>query len=222
MILIDGKEYLAEQAIEVTRKNTVPVQRVERGFDVQDHVTASPLQLKLVLILFDKDGDYDRCHETSYEYLRSIHDKKSLVTVDCSDYAGKSCSGITTSMIYDDMVITHLGQVVQRGNVYLCTVLFTQVTKTAIATDTLYIQEVEKVVDPVTGNITTPTSVRWSKTPIEPSNINELTNVDETEPMPSCHALSPAGENVTSKSMIDDILNWGANMLEGVTTRLFG
>lgn len=181
MILIDGKEYLAEQAIEVTRKNTVPVQRVESGFDVQDHVTASPLQLKVVLILFDEHGDYNRCHETSYKYLKDIYDSKSLINVDCSDYVGKSCSGITTSMIYDNMVITHLGQVVQRGNVYLCTVLFTQITKTAIATDTLYIQEDEEVVDPVTGEITKSPTIRWSKEPLPSKSVESLSHISDSD-----------------------------------------
>jgi len=183
MIKIGSKKYAADQVIEVNRENEVPVQPVERGFDVQDHIKINPLQVRIEVIIFDEEitlhgqweckrvGGKTECTEKTgvsertgtYEYLMDLRDNRELVMVDCSNYAR------TAPMIYPDMAITHLGQLAQRGGIFYCSVLFTQITKTMIASVPLYIQETTVDVDGETVE-----TVLWSKEPFEPTSVETL------------------------------------------------
>jgi len=210
LIKIDKKQYMAEQVIEVARSNTIPMQRVEEGFSVQDHIGASPLVLKVVLILFDidtrnplhsqsnpgswvmkKGGDvvweerYDKYRGDTYEHLKDIYESKRLVQVNCSGHAKDMRNKVAmhnTLMIYEDMAIASLGQAVQRGDTYLCDVTFIQITKTSIASRQLYVQEVAEVLKD--GELVSEATIRWSEEPFPPSNTETTTPVDETEDQP--------------------------------------
>lgn len=232
-VKIGGKYFIAAQAIEVVRENNVPRQRVESGFDVSDHIEHLPLQLKLQIILFDRevigntiwritstDGDieatpdntYDEYAEDAYNHLKAIYENKELVEVDCSRYSNKyePFSANTSGMIYENMAMTHLGQVVEIGNVYYCEILFTEITKTQIATEVLYVQEMT-----IEDGAEVP-HLRWSRTPFEPTTTEGATVVNESENPPGCMAISPDGQKVTSKNSLDDIMNWVSGIKEGI------
>jgi len=233
VVKIGGRYFLAAQAIETVRENTVPIQRVESGFDVQDHIQHLPLQLKLQIILFDRevigntiwritrtDGDleaapdnlHDEYAEDAYNHLKAIYENKELVEVDCSRYSNKydPFSAKTSGMIYELMALTHLGQVVEIGNVYYCDILFTQITKTQIATRMLYVQEMT-----IEDGVEVP-HLLWSETPFEPTTTEGATVVNESENPPGCRAISPDGQKVTSKSALDDVMNWVSGIKEGI------
>ena len=183
MIKIGKKQFNADQAIEIARDNEVPIQPVEKGFSVQDHIKISPLQVRVEVIIFDEEitlhGQWQckrvngkmECTEKTgvsertgtYEYLMDLRDNRELVLVDCSEYAR------TAPMIYPDMAITRLGQLVKRGEIFYCTIVFTQITKTDIVSVPLYIQETTVDVDGETVE-----TILWSKEPIEPVNVETL------------------------------------------------
>ena len=183
MIKIGSKKYSADQVIEVVRENAVPIQPVESGFDVQDHITKHPLQVRTELIIFDEEitlhGQWECervngrtvCTEKTgvseytgtYEYLMDLRDNRELVLVDCSNYARAA------PMIYPDMAITHLGQLAQRGGIFYCSVLFTQITKTEIISIPLYIQETTVDIDGEEVE-----TILWSKEPFEPASVETL------------------------------------------------
>lgn len=237
MIKIGDKSFLADQVIEISRENTVPIQPVETGFDVQDHIKLNPLQVRIEVIIFDdgvsssppsggttrvfdeSTGEWRQIYDGStvdtsvdpstgtYEHLMNLRDNRELVMVDCSNYAR------TAPMIYPDMAITHLGQLAQRGGIFYCSVLFTQITKTDVVSVPLYIQETTVDVDGVETY-----TILWSKEDLEPSSIESLARVAISENPPSCHAIAPDGQKVTSNNMLEDMWNWAA----GVTTGLHG
>ena len=224
MIKIGSRDFLADQVLEVVRQNTVPVQQVEQGFSVQDHIESLPLQLEIQLILFDDVDDYVYRGD-AYEHLKDIYDDKRLVKVDCSEYTdvSESYQAMASVLIYDDMAMTYLGQVVQRGSVYFCTVKFTHITKTEVKSQTLYIQEAKfetdedggEVLDE-NGNPIETYGVRWSKDDFEPTTVATTEAVDGQENPPSCRALSPAGERVTSKNLLEDVWDWASGVKEGL------
>ena len=182
MIKINSKEYLAERAVEVVRENIVPVQNAEYGFSVQDHIESLPLQVELQLVLYDDNTD-NIWSEDSYEHLKQIYESKQLAKVDCSGFAETKGNGAprsigkNTVMIYESMAMTFLSQVMQRGNVYFCTVKFTHITKTVVKSQTLYIQEVDEVTDD-DGVVTTGATIRWSADKIEPPNAEDAEALD--------------------------------------------
>lgn len=216
MIKIGTKKYSADQVIEVSRENTVPIQPVESGFFVQDHIKLVPLQVRIEVIIFDEEitlhGQWDCeriggkmvCTEKTgvsertgtYEYLMNLRDNRELVMVDCSDYAR------TAPMIYPDMAITHLGQLVQRGGIFYCSILFTQITKTDIVSVSLYVQESSIDVD---GEIVE--TILWSKEPIEPVNVESLSTVDESVDMPFI-GIPPIDILLSAGDIITDIFEW--------------
>ena len=183
LIKIGNKQYNADQVIEISRENSVPIQPVESGYDVQDHIKLNPLQVRIEVIIFDDEitlhgqwtckrvnGSMECTEKTgvseytgTYEYLMDLRDNRELVLVDCSNYAR------TAPMIYPDMAITHLGQLAQRGGIFYCSVLFTQITKTEIVSVPLYIQETTVDVDG--DDVET---ILWSKEPFEPTSVETL------------------------------------------------
>lgn len=183
MIKIGNKKFAADQVIEISRDNDVPIQPVESGFDVQDHIKLNPLQVRIEVIIFDEEttlhGQWECervngrtvCTEKTgvstytgtYEYLMDLRDNRELVLVDCSNYARSA------PMIYSDMAITHLGQLAQRGGIFYCSVMFTQITKTEIVSIPLYIQETTVDVDGEEVE-----TILWSKEPLEPTNVETL------------------------------------------------
>ena len=195
VVKIGGKSFLAAQSIEVVRENTVPMQRVEEGFAVQDHINKLPMQLKLQLILFDRsvigntvwritktggdveatpDNTYEEYCEDAYNHLKAIYENKELVEVDCSRYSNKyenAFSSNNAGMIYEYMAMTYLGQTVQIGNTYFCDVMFTQITKTQIATRMLYVKEMT-----IEDGVEVP-HLLWSETPFEPTTTESLSVV---------------------------------------------
>lgn len=188
MIKIGDEIYYAEQVVMVQRENEIPVQPVEVGFDVQDHIRNSPLQARIELVIFNSSrllnarkvstitrtfahGDYSG----TFQYLQDLHNSGEMVMLDCSAHQGNS------SMIYPNMVVTNLGQVVQMGGTYHCTVMFTQITQTKITKTDLYVQDSQQI-DPVTGEVVQ--TVIWSKDPVEPTTTEELVLLDESEDRP--------------------------------------
>lgn len=217
MIKINEKKYSASQVVDVHSNNEIPIQPVESGFDVQDHIRKEPLQVKVELLIFDDevtlhgqwgcsrvDGHIE-CDELTgpapdtgtYKYLMELRDNREVFLLDCSDYARQA------SMIYPDMAITHLGQLVQRGATYYCTVLFVQITRQVIVTEKLYIQETD------TKNI------RWSKEPIPPTTTESLTTVDETEDQPVIRRppIEAMPSSIKPGGLVNNILEWCANLL---------
>lgn len=192
MITIDGKEFLADRKIEIVRENSVPTQRVENGFDVQDHIARIPLQLKTVLILFDESSSDTR--ETAYKHLKGIYEGKQLVDVDCSEHS-------QNDMIYANMAMTHLGQVVQRGNTYSCDVLFTQITKTTIVSKTLHVQEKD-----VDGEM----RILWSDKPIKEPPVEALAPIDEKEDQPVVlrAPIEAMPSSIKPGGLVNNILDW--------------
>jgi hypothetical protein len=235
MITIDGEEYLADRVIEVTQEHTVPMQRTEKGFSVQDHIESVPLKLEMEIILFDGGDNVTR--KQTYANLQSVYDDKQLVKIDCT---GEDNDYARDDMIYENMAMTHLSRAVQRGNVYYCIVLFTEITKTAIETAQIFVQEVDAVVDDE-GNETSAATIRWSKDAFEPTTVETptivdqgsegtlvlgtsgfyrtgrvITPVDTEDNPPSCHALSPTGEKVTSKNLLEDVWDWASGVKAGL------
>lgn len=209
---------MAEQGIEVVRDNTVPVQQVEEGFSVQDHIEAQPLKLRISIILFDSSEGHWISRGDAYDRLKTIYNNKSLVEVDCSEHTESVAPvGYTythdkhlerttksyTEMIYDNMAMTHLGQVVQHGNVFFCEVRFTQITKSEITTKQLFVQEIGEVTDD-DGNVTQGATVLWSDEPFgEPTEVE----VAETVPLGEYMRMSPSERGVpTVPEMLTDVI----------------
>lgn len=219
MIKIGDKKFAADQAIEIVRDNTVPIQPVECGFDVQDHISINPLQVRIELIIFEEGtiqhGQWDCervdglmvCEEITavdkytgtYEYLMDLRNDRELVLVDCSNYARAA------PMIYPDMAITHLGKLAQRGDIFYCSVMFTQITKVDVVSVDLYIQEV--TIDGVE-------TVLWSKTPFEPSNTESLSVLDETEdnPAPRRIPIEAMPSSIKPGGLVNNIIDWVAGL----------
>ena len=219
MIKIGSKKYSADQVIEVNRENEVPVQPVESGFDVQDHIKTLPLQVRIEVIIFDEEitlhgqwecklvGGKMECTEKTgvsertgtYEYLMDLRDNRELVMVDCSNYAR------TAPMIYPDMAITHLGKLAQRGEIFYCSVLFTQITKVDVVSVDLYIQET--TIDGVE-------TVLWSKDPFEPTNTESLSAVSEDEDKPAARRapIEAMPSSIKPGGLINNILDWCAGL----------
>lgn len=157
--------------MEVYCDNKIPIQPVESGFDVIDHIKKEPLQVVAEVIIFEEGstqhGSWECrmidgrmvCEEPvrvapnigTYKYLVELRDKRKIFLLDASDYSREA------SMIYPDMAIAHLGQFVLRGGVYRCEITFVQITKHVIVTETLHIYDTDG-------------EIRWSKEPIEPTN----------------------------------------------------
>ena len=241
-VKIGGKYFVATQAIETFRENNVPRQRVESGFDVSDHIEHLPLKLKLQIILFDRevrgntiwritstggdieatpDNTYDEFAEDAYNHLKAIYENKELVEVDCSRYSNKyePFSTKTSGMIYENMAMTHLGQVVEIGNVYYCEILFTEITKTQIATKVLYVQEMT-----IEDGVEVP-HLLWSETPFEPKTTEALAGVDEVLIDPSAGVPGiPRHPRISKKfiegcdhpvmDLVDDVRRWCSWVVE--------
>lgn len=191
MIKIGNKVYRAEQAIEIHYQNTVPTQPVEEGFDVQDHIRKEPIQVRVDVIIFDDDAEWDSRlqewrdggksaagarelmstprYDSTYQYLIDMRNSGEVFLLDCSEYARQ------TPMIYPNMVISSTSQLVQHGEIYRCTVLFTQITKNVVATEKLFVHEVDTAGDP---------TILWNKEPFEPVNTEVLTPVHESSVVP--------------------------------------
>jgi hypothetical protein len=175
LIRICDKEFDASTVVEVYCDNKIPIQPVESGFDVIDHIKKEPLQVVAEVIIFEEGSiQHGRwecrmidgrmvCGELvrvapnigTYKYLVELRDKRKIFLLDASDYSREA------SMIYPDMAIAHLGQFVLRGGVYRCEITFVQITKHVIVTETLHIYDID-------GEIV------WSKEPIEPTNTETL------------------------------------------------
>lgn len=219
MIKIGEKKYAADQAIEIVRDNTVPIQPVERGFDVQDHISINPLQVRIELIIFEQEsvlhGQWECesvagrmvCEEMTavdrytgtYEYLMDLRNNRELVMVDCSNYARAA------PMIYPDMAITHLGKLAQRGEIFYCSVLFTQITKVDVVSVDLYVQET--TIDGVE-------TVLWSKNPFEPTNTESLSALDESEdnPAPRRAPIEAMPSSIKPGGLVNNIIDWVAGL----------
>ena len=223
MIKIGAKLFAADQVIEITRENEVPKQNVEAGFDIQDHITLTPLQVRIELIIFDEEitlhGQWDcqrvggrmQCVEKTgvsgqngtYEYLMDLRDNRELVMVDCSNYARSA------PMIYPDMAITYLGQVAQRGNIFYCSILFTQITKTDVLSVDLYIQETSLDVDGEPFE-----TILWSKEPFEPTATESLSVVPASEDKPVIQRapIEAMPSSIKPGGLINNILDWCSSL----------
>lgn len=211
MIRICDKEFDASTVVEVYCDNKIPIQPVESGFDVIDHIKKEPLQVVAEVIIFEEGSTQHGswgcrmidgrmvCEESvrvapnigTYKYLVELRDKRKIFLLDASDYSREA------SMIYPDMAIAHLGQFVLRGGVYRCEITFVQITKHVIVTETLHIYDTDG-------------EIRWSKEPIEPTNVETATDVDYLEDLPevpSPHLLIYR----TADEMLGHILDWAGD-----------
>ena len=221
MIRIAEKMYEASTFVQTVHINTTPAQPVEEGFDASDHIKKEPVVVTAEVIIFE-EGDVLHgqwgcetvngrltCTEMvgvapdvgTYEYLVELRDNREIFILDGSDYARDA------KMIYPDMTIAKIEQIVLFGGTYKCEVIFVQITKHVIETTELHIQEYDIDGEP---------HIRWSKTPFEPSNVEtaepEILDMSKQLPgVPRHPRISKEcveGDLIPSLGIIDAVRNW--------------
>jgi hypothetical protein len=115
-VLIDGREYKAVRAVNLSLENKLMEHPVEEGFSISDEIIQEPIDILLDLILLeDRDAEYGE--------LRRLRDQGKVIDVVCNFGA------------FNDMVVKSLSPVQTRSrNTYSCNLRLKQIRRATLKT----------------------------------------------------------------------------------------